>query len=202
VERFHEIGKAGGAVPLLLLPGSRRAELQRHLPLLLAALELLKKDAPNLRARMVLPDGALAELARELGVPADLEIQIGQLPQALAQADVAIASTGTVTLECAFFGVPTVALYRTSWLTYQIAKSIVTVKYLAMPNLLADEEIFPEFIQADATPEKVAAAAFDLLCDEVKRNEIKRRLTKVVASLGGKGANRRAAELILGLADQ
>lgn len=200
VERFDDVEKTGGAVPLLLLPGSRKAELRRHLPLMLAALKLLKNDAPNLSARMVLPDGALAQLAREMGVPADLEIQVGDLPQALAQADVAIASTGTVTMECAFFGVPTVALYQTSWLTYQIAKSIVTVKHLAMPNLLAGEEIFPEFIQNAATPEKISAAAFDLLCDEMKRGEIKAKLAQVVASLGGKGANQRAADLILDLA--
>ncbi len=199
VERFDAAARTGGAVPLLLLPGSRKSELRRHLPVMLEALKLLKKDAPNIRARMVLPDGALAVLAKEMGVPADLEIQVGDLPQALAQADVAIASTGTVTLECAFFGVPTVAIYKTSWLTYQIAKSIVTVKHLAMPNLLAGEVIFPEFIQGAATPEKISAAAFDLLCDEMKRVEIKAGLAKVVASLGGAGANRRAAELIVDL---
>ena len=200
MERFDDIKKTGGASALLLLPGSRKAELRRHLPVMLAALKLLKNDAPNLSARMVLPDAALAQLAWEMGVPADLKIQIGDLPQALAQADVAIASTGTVTLECAFFGVPTVAIYKTSWLTYQIAKTLVTVKHLAMPNLLADEEIFPEFLQNAATPEKISAAAFDLLCDEIKRGEIKARLEKVVASLGGKGANQRAADLILDLA--
>ena len=58
-----------------------------------------------------------------------------------------------MTMECAFFGVPTVTLYKTSWLTYQIAKRIVTVKSLTMPNLLAGETVYPEFIQDDATPE-------------------------------------------------
>ena len=77
---------------------------------------------------MVLPNQTLLQLAKSLG--ANVEIQIGELPWALAEADVAIASTGTVTMECAFFGVPTVTLYKTSWLTYEIAKRIVTVKSL------------------------------------------------------------------------
>jgi len=58
-------------------------------------------------------------------------------------------------MECAFYCVPTVAIYKSSWANYEIAKRIVKVKYLAMPNLLANEEIFPEFIQQAATVEKV-----------------------------------------------
>ena len=125
-----------------------------------------------------------------------LEIQIGNLPQALAQADVAIASTGTVTMECAFFGVPTVTLYKTSQLTYQIAKRIVTVKWLTMPNLLAGEEIFPEFVQGAATARNIAGAALDLLQNEPRRIQIKARLSQVIASLGGPGANERVARAI------
>ena len=77
-------------------------------------------------------------------------------------------------MECAFFGVPTVTLYKTSWLTYQIARRIVTVKSLTMPNLLAGEEVFPEFIQHDATPENISRAALELLQDESRRQKSKR----------------------------
>jgi lipid-A-disaccharide synthase len=115
------------------------------------------------------------------------------LPQALAQADVAIASTGTVTMECAFFGVPTVTLYKTSWFTYEIAKRIVTVKSLTMPNLLAGETVYPEFIQHDATPENIARAALELLQDESHRTKIKAQLASIVSSLGETGAAGRAA---------
>jgi lipid-A-disaccharide synthase len=128
-----------------------------------------------------------------------MEIQIGNLPQALAQADVAIASTGTVTMECAFFGVPTVTLYKTSWSTYQIGKRIVKVKWLTMPNILADEEIYPEFVQGAATPGPIAGAALELLQNEPRRIQIKKRLAEVVSSLGGPGATTRAATAILSL---
>ena len=95
------------------------------------------------RAKMVLPNPALKKLADKLStLPPNVEIQVGNLPQALAETDIAIASTGTVTMECAFFGVPTVTLYKTSWLTYQIGRRIVTVKSLTMPNLLAKRGSF------------------------------------------------------------
>lgn len=146
---------------------------------------------------MILPNESLVQLAKSLG--ANLEIQIGNLPDALAQADVAIASTGTVTMECAFFGVPTVTLYKTSWLTYEIGKRIVTVNSLTMPNLMAGEEVYPEFIQHLATPENISRAALELLQNESRRAKIKSQLEKIISSLGEPGASQRAAAAILSL---
>jgi lipid-A-disaccharide synthase len=182
---------------LLLLPGSRASELARHLPVMTGALVLIRAQMPKLRVRMVLPTESLLRQAKALSLPVNWEVQVGGLPESLADADVAIASTGTVTTECAYFGVPTVALYKTSWSTWQIAKRIVKVKYAAMPNLLADEEIFPEFIQDAATPENIARATLELMRDEGRRERVKSRLVKVVASLGGPGAMRRAAHVIV-----
>jgi lipid-A-disaccharide synthase len=182
---------------ILLLPGSRRGELQRHLPPMLAALKMIQEKMPTAKVKMVLPNESLVQLAKSLG--ADVEIQIGKLPSALAQADVAIASTGTVTMECAFFGVPTVTLYKTSWLTYQIAIRIITVKSLTMPNLLTGETVYPEFIQNDATPENLARATLELLRSETQRQKIKAQLAKIVASLGEPGAPQRAAAAVLSL---
>src|SRR6185436_3652045 len=96
----------------------------------------------------VLPNEPMAAAARQAfagGIKLDL--QTGNLAAALARSTLALACTGTVTMECAFFEVPTVAFYRTSWFTYQVAKRLIQVPYLAMPNILAGEELFPEFIQ-------------------------------------------------------
>jgi lipid-A-disaccharide synthase len=182
---------------ILLLPGSRTGELKKHLPVMLAALKMIQEKLPTAKAKMVLPNPALMTLAKSLG--ANLEIQIGELPWALAESDVALASTGTVTMECAFFGVPTVTLYKTSWLTYQIAKCIVTVKSLTMPNLLAGETVYPEFIQNEATPENLLRAALELLQDESRRKQIKAQLAIIIASLGEPGAAGRAAAAISSL---
>jgi lipid-A-disaccharide synthase len=207
VERFQksEVGsqksEALAASPtILLLPGSRPAELRRHLPVMLGALKLIQEKLPVSRAKMVLPNNALKTIANSLSMlPPDVEIQVGELPKALAEADVAIASTGTVTMECAFFGVPTVTLYKTSWLTYQIGKRIVTVKSLTMPNLLANETVFPEFVQNAASPENISRAALELLQNESRRVQIKKRLAEIVSQLGGSGASERAAAAILSL---
>src|SRR5260221_14229690 len=102
-------------------------------------------------------------------------------------------------MECAFFGVPAVTLYKTSWLTYQIARRIITVKSLTMPNLLAGETVYPEFVQKDATPENLARATLELLQDEAQRLKIKAKLGNIIASLGEPGAAGRAAKAVLSL---
>jgi lipid-A-disaccharide synthase len=207
VTQASDTNKLGtrGARPsdILLLPGSRVDELRRHLPVMLGALKLIREKLPAAKAKMILPNEGLRELAGQLAEPpANFEIQIGNLPEALAGAGLAIASTGTVTMECAFFGVPAVTLYKTSWFNWEIAKRIATVKWATMPNLLANEEVYPEFIQGAATPENIAGAALKLLQDEARRAQIKKRLAEVVATLGEPGASARAATAILSLFSQ
>ena len=205
---------------MLLLPGSREGELKRHLPVMLDAVNRII-EVEEVSFRMVLPSRELVEMAlpvcaKELNlkmgrseeagelratglmkhVTAQFQIQVGSLDTALRSATIAIASTGTVTMECALFNVPTVALYKTSWGTYQIGKRIITVKYLAMPNLLADEAVFPEFVQDEATGRNLAEAALALLRDEGRRKEIQDKLGQVIAGLGSAGANVRTAKAI------
>jgi lipid-A-disaccharide synthase len=214
VENRRQKGEMSAASPnILLLPGSRKSELQRHLLVIVSALKLIQEKFPNAKAKLVLSNENLArtvsmelDLLKKLEsafepkeIFRNLEIQVGNLPDALAEADVAIASTGTVTMECAFFGVPTVTLYKTSALTYQIAKRIVTVKSLTMPNLLAGEEVYPEFVQNAATPESISRAALELLQNEPRRRKIKSLLERIVSSLGEPGATKRAADAIFSL---
>jgi lipid-A-disaccharide synthase len=144
----------------------------------------------------VLPDEDLAAQARAMGVPPDVAIRIGGLAGTLRGADLAITKTGTVTVECAYFGVPAVTLYKTSWLTYQIARRLVTVGTLTMPNLLAGEPVYPELLQSDATGPNIARVAGELLGDPARRAEIRSTLARVVGALGGPGASDRAAAAI------
>jgi len=166
---------------------------------MLAAMKQIKAARPQIEVLIVLPDAGLASLARSVGSPADVQIQIGNLHGALSRTAAAIASTGTVTMECALFGVPTVTLYKTSWSTYQVGKRIVTVKSLTMPNLLAGKTVFPEFIQDAATPANIAGAALDLLGNAERRGSIQHDLANIVNSLGGPGAMQRAARAIVSL---
>jgi len=184
---------------VLLLPGSRTGELKRHLPVILQAARQINA-AHSAHFQMVLPNEELMACAQAF-VPENpaLVLQSHGLPEALLQADLAIASTGTVTMECAFFNVPTVALYKTSWSTYQIAKRIIKVNYLAMPNLLAGEAVFPEFVQGQANPDHLAREALALLRDGPRREAIQKKLRDIISSLGTPGAARRAAQAVADL---
>jgi len=203
-DRYPEPVRKPSQVPtVLLLPGSRRAELKRHLPVMAGAARLIAAQQ-TVRFKLVAPTEEKASQARAFlaGAGSEIEIQIGRLEEALSEATVAIASTGTVTLECAFFGVPTVALYKTSLWTYLIGRQIVTVDYLSMPNILANEPLFPEFIQGEATASSIAGAALDLLANPNRRAETQSKLARVISTLGGAGAAQRAAAAILRLASQ
>ncbi len=185
-----------GTPCVVLLPGSRADEVRRHLPVVTGAFELLRRELPQLTGKIVLPNDKLAETTSSFGLPAGLEVQVGGLTTALAVADLAITKSGTVTMECALHGVPAIVFYKTSWPTYFIGRQIVTVKYLAMPNLIAGEVIYPEFVQQTATPENIATAALELLRDESRRGVVKQKLAGVIASLGKPGAATRAASAI------
>ena len=191
-------GQGPGAMPMvLLLPGSRPGELRRHLPVLAEAAKLIAARR-EVVFRMVLPHESLLQSVRafEQVIPR-LELQVGRLDEALQAAAVALTKSGTITLECAYFGVPAVVFYKTSTLTYVVGKQLVKVKYLAMPNLLTDEAVYPEFVQGAATAENLAAATLALLEDPARYAQIKARLAAIVAALGEPGASRRAAKAIV-----
>ena len=183
---------------ILLLPGSRVPELRRHLPLLAATGRKILETKPETRFKMVLPS---EELKRQADGPSallpNLEIQIGGLAEALAATDLAITKSGTITLECAYFGVPAVVFYKTAWPSYLAGRMAVSVEHLAMPNLLAGEAVYPEFIQHEATAENIARAVLELLNDARRRDAIKTKLAQIVRSLGEPGASERAAKAIL-----
>jgi lipid-A-disaccharide synthase len=131
----------------------------------------------------------------------ELDLQVGDLAKALGRASLAIASSGTVTMECAWFRVPTVVLYKTSPLTHALGRALLKVPYLAMPNLLAGEELFPEFLQSEANADNLAEASLLLLRDKGERTRILDGLELVTSRLGQSGAAARAAQAVLGTLD-
>jgi lipid-A-disaccharide synthase len=192
----------GGAPTVLLLPGSRPGELRRHLPVLS---EAAKRIAARREVvfRMVLPHESLVEFAKSFAqVIPRLELQVGRLDTALRAADVALTKSGTITLECAYFGVPAVVFYKTSLVTYLAGKQMVQVKHVAMPNLLANEAVYPEFIQGAATAENLASATLGLLEDSAHHAEVRAKLAKIVIALGEPGASRRAAKAVVSLLNE
>ncbi len=193
-------GAPGRPAKIVLLPGSRRGELSRHLPMLAAAAKEIASQYPA-EFVIILPSEDLFAFAKSCLGSSDhkIELRAGGLPDVLAQADLALTKSGTITLECAWFGVPAVVFYKTSTLTYLAARSMAKVKYLAMPNLLANEPVYPEFIQGQATAENIARAGLELLRDQSRRALVKQKLAALVKTLGEPGAALRAARAIASL---
>jgi lipid-A-disaccharide synthase len=187
---------------ILIFPGSRTGELKRHLPVMLGAAQIIGQKT-RAQFKMVVDSEKLASMARSFCSNANgasgLEIAVGGVGEALSNATLAITKTGTITMECALFGVPAVAIYKTSPVTYALGRYLTHVKFLSMPNLLANEAVFPEFIQHQATAEKIAASALEILSDPKRRAAVKAKLESVAASLGGPGATARATEAIVKL---
>ncbi len=128
---------------IVLLPGSRDRELKKHLPVIVAAARAIRSQK-HVRFKMVLSSAQLVKRAGEYISKSDqIEIGLSDLSETLSEATLAIASSGTVTMECAYFGVPAIVIYRTSFSTYFLGRRFIKVKYLAMPNLLAGEMVYP-----------------------------------------------------------
>jgi lipid-A-disaccharide synthase len=200
--KLREMHRAipGNPPHVLLLPGSRKGELARHIPVIVETARRIQSQQ-NAIFTMVLPSEEhrrhFAGLINQPGV--HVNTQVGRLHEALAKSDLAIASSGTVTLECAYFGVPTVVLYKVNQIEYEVARRIVKVPYMAMPNLLANKPILPEFLQHEATPEALADAAMKFLKDAALRDDTLRSMDRAVSTLGQPGSCRRAAHAVLSL---
>jgi len=196
----HRVTRRATKAPVVaLMPGSRSGELRKHLPIIAETARRVAAAA-SVSFRMLLPNDDALKLAQPFidAIPR-CSASVGEADAVLSEATAALSKTGTITLECALFGVPTVTFYQTSALTYAIGKRVVTVPYLSMPNLLANEAVFPEFVQNDASPENLAAAVLEFLNNKSKRSACQKKLEEITATLGQSGAPDRAAKLILDL---
>lgn len=196
-------GKKPGRKLILLMPGSRMMEIEKNLATMLAGAKLLKEQLPEVDFVMpragTIPKELLEQRIKESGL--EVRITEGHNYDLFSVADLALATSGTVTLEAALCGLGSVILYKTSALTYFIAKLVVNIPDIGLPNIVAGKHILPELLQDNFTPEKVAAAAKELL--EPERNaQMQRDLAYVKERLGNPGAVGRVAQLVLNIAKE
>ncbi len=191
-----------GDRPVLgLLPGSRQAELRRHLPLLLAAATRIRARQPELEVLLAVAP-TLTPAAVEAGLgPGAMRPTIvqGRTHEVIRAADVLLAVSGTVTLEAAILGTPMVITYRIGHLSWLVARLLVRVPFIGLPNLVAEQSVVPELIQFDARPERLAAAVQEILESPERQAWMRSRLADVRARLGSPGAADRAAKEVLAL---
>ena len=184
-----------------LLPGSRKHEVSRILPVMLDAAALLKKKYPEysfvLTETPSLPQALYDEILAKH--PAEIIRIKNRSYDALAVMEFAMVASGTATLETAISMKPFVIVYKTAASTYFLGKRLIQIPYIGLVNVLAGEKIVPEFIQQDATGKNIAAECEKFIADPAARAAMLEAIGKVRNSLGAPGASRRAAGEIFDL---
>lgn len=192
------IGKRPGHPVVLLLPGSRVKEITGVLPVMLQALPKIREKRPEVDFVLQKAPSIERELLQSILATSAVPVKVveGRNYDVMAASDAALATSGTVTLEAALCGLPSVICYTASPLSMWIAKRMVYVKYIGLPNILAGREILPELIQEKMTPDHMAASILHFLEPEAA-SAVREEMRQAVAKLGQPGAVDRTAELIL-----
>ena len=184
-----------------LLPGSRSSEIRHLLPVMLESVKIVHGAIGTVQTVIAAASSRdvpeIEDIINQHNISAPV-IQ-GATHEVMYSSDLLLIASGTATLEAACYGTPSLILYKLSFLTWLIGRIVAKVPHLGLVNIVAGKEIFPEFIQFGATPEKVAAQAALLLEDKKRRQEMKAELMKVRQRLGEKGASAKTARLALSL---
>ena len=196
----HDLGP--DARVLVLMPGSRRSEVGRLLPVFARTLELLGERLPGI-VPVVPVASAVAETVQAATaawrVRPIVVTSIADKHDAFAAADAALTKSGTSTLELAMAGVPMAVTYRVNPLTAMIARRLIKVPYAAMVNLLAGRELVPELLQQDSNPARLAEAIATLLTDDAARQAQRAGFAEVLGVLTptqGRPSEAAAAEVL------
>ena len=185
-----------------LFPGSRLPEVRKIFPVMLESVRELRKRNRNVHfevaaASQELAVGLTEILDRHARDRQVAQIKVGETAAIMQRASAGIVASGSATLEAAYFRLPFVLIYKVAWPTYLAARLVVKVKHLGMPNVLAEREIVPEFIQHRARPEAVAKAVWQLMENADARERMVCEFDAVVGKLGKGKASEKAAGTIL-----
>jgi lipid-A-disaccharide synthase len=185
-----------------LFPGSRLPEVRKIFPAMLESVRELRKRNQNMHfevaaASQELAVGLTEILDRHVRDRQVVQIKVSETAAIMQRASAGIVASGSATLEAAYFRLPFVLIYKVAWPTYLAARLVVKVKYLGMPNVLAEREVVPEFIQHRARPEAVAKAVWQLMENADARERMVSEFDAVVGRLGKGEASEKAAGTIL-----
>ncbi|ENY2405189.1 lipid-A-disaccharide synthase [Acinetobacter baumannii] len=185
----QELGVDENQKHIALLPGSRKGEVERLLPMLLGAANILHTKYPDIQflipaindARKQQIEQGVEQLAPQLKAKihilenTDSESKIGRM--VMNASDIIALASGTATLEAMLMHRPMVTFYKLHWLTYLIAKFLVKIPFYSLPNIIAGKKVIEELIQADATPENLAAEIEKLMNVETAQIQVMQHLT-------------------------
>jgi lipid-A-disaccharide synthase len=185
-----------------LLPGSRPGEIARHLPMMVNACDRISQAVQGVRFVLFTVPHVPRETYNRLISEAKPSRALIELIQDenygwRSQIDLAISASGMETLENALLGIPMVIMYKTNFITYWVARSLIKIPHIGMPNLLAGKKIVPEFVQGAATVESIAQPVIDWIKDPAERRRLRAELLALRDLFGTNGASARAADVIL-----
>ena len=200
-EACRHFGIEENDVPILLMPGSRREEIERLLPPMLGAAEILQTRDPARRFFLPVAGGVDEQRIEEHLAASPVEVTLTHDARyaLMKAARAAIAASGTVVMEAAVMGLPAVVLYRMSALSYFVGRLLVDVPRFSLPNILLSETFETELLQGAVQPERIAAAMEPIIADGEARSYVTERLARAVEMLGEPHAARRVAEKIIAL---
>ncbi len=184
---------------LALLPGSRRQEIDKLLPEMLKTAEKIQKIRKDYQFILPLAKGVDKNKISQMAANYNLIIKLveNKTYQVIKVADLIIAASGTVTLEAAIIGTPMVIIYKVGNLSYYLAKKLVKLDYIGLPNIITEQEIVPELVQGKANSDHLYTTVMSLLRKPYNLNTMRKELKYVKDKLGSSGAVRRTAELVL-----
>ena len=197
-EALNKFDLEEGLTTVGILPGSRKSEVNKLLPEMLKAVEILEDKFPDLQFVLPLADTLNSDFVLRIINQYHVKVKVirDNIYDVLSISDIAMVASGTATLETALMETPMIIIYKISTLSYYIGKVLINVNNIGLANIIAGKTIVPEFIQNDATPMNMAKEISDILTNRSRMDRIKQELSRVRGKLGSPGAARRTAGLV------
>lgn len=203
-ETMEKYGGDEQAIRIMLMPGSRKQEVNELLETMLQGMELVKASHEKVQFFLprayTIPLSMIEDKIKEHNL--DVIVTEGDNYDVMQICHLALAASGTATLETALMELPTILVYRVAPLTYMIGKRLVHLSHVGLPNIVAGREVIPELLQDEVTPSGIAREVNRLIDDSAYYEQMKKDLQAVKDQLGGHGAVKRVAQLIGSLVEQ
>lgn len=187
---------------VLLLPGSRKQEIESLLPIMLDAGGKIAADIPECQFYLPVASTISREILQNMIASRPLPVKLveGRIYDLMAVSNLAIAASGTVTLEASLLKLPAIIVYKVAAFTYFIGKFLVKIPHIGLPNIIAGRQIIPELLQDAASADNIHREAVPLLTDQAVRQRVLADLDEVREKLGQTGAVARVAQVVLEVA--
>lgn len=195
---LNKLGLSPRKKTIGLVPGSRKMEVERILPILLESAKIIGQRLPQVQFVLLKAPGIAKDAVKQfIGPGFPIALCESQTYDFLESCDFVLVASGTATLETAIMQKPMAVVYKVSFLNWLIARCLIKIPFIALVNVVAGKKIVPEFIQYKAQPHLIADKTLEILNSPEALTTVKSELAKVRQGLGTPGASQRAAEIIL-----